>query len=58
MVQVIGLDKIEQMANAQKKIKELNKGHLDRLVAQYVEAGVDAEVAKVMAKAMIEAKCA
>lgn len=58
MVQVIGLDKVEQMANAQKKIKELNKSHYDRLVAQYIEAGVDVEVAKVMAKAMIETKCA
>lgn len=58
MVQVIGLNKIEEMANTQKKIKELNKSHFDRVVAQYVSNGVDKEVAKVMAKSMIDLKLA
>ena len=58
MIQVIGLDKIEAMANAQKKIKELNKSYFDRVVAQYVSNGGDKEVAKVMAKSMIDLKLA
>ena len=58
MIEVTGLDKIETLANNMKAIKELNKQHFDNLVKQYVEAGVDKEIAKVMAKAMIEAKVA
>lgn len=58
MIEVTGLDRIEGMANAQRKIKELNKSHFDRLVAQYVAAGVEKEVAKVMAKTMIDYKIA
>ena len=58
MVQIIGLNKIEEMANAQKKIKELNKSHFDKMVAQYISNGVDVEVAKVMAKSMIDLKLA
>lgn len=58
MVQVIGLNKIEQIADAQKKIKELNKNHFDRVVTQYVENGVEKELAKVLAKAMINCKLA
>jgi hypothetical protein len=54
MIEVNGLDKIEQIANAQKKIKELNKKHFDRVVNQYITNGVDPEVAKVMAKSMID----
>ena len=58
MVQIIGLNKIEEMANAQKKIKELNKSHFDKMVEQYISNGVDVEVAKVMAKSMIDLKLA
>lgn len=58
MIEVTGLDRIEKMANAQRKIKELNKSHFDRLVDQYVAAGVEKEVAKVMAKTMIDYKIA
>ena len=58
MVAVYGLDKVEKMAVAQKAIKDLNKKHYDRVVKQYIEAGVDKEVAKAMAKAMIGAKLA
>lgn len=58
MVKVTGLDKIEKMAAAQKSIKDLNKRHYDRVVKQYVEAGVNKEVAKAMANAMIECKLA
>ena len=54
MIEVKGLDKIEQIANAQKKIKELNNKHFNRVVNQYIANGVDPEVAKVMAKSMIE----
>ena len=58
MVQVNGLDRVEQIANAQKKIRELNRNHFNRLVKQYVENGVELEVAKVMAKTAIEYKLA
>ena len=58
MVEVMGLNRIEAMANAQKKIKELNKSHFDRLVNQYIAAGVDKEVARVMAKTAIDYKLA
>ena len=54
MIEVKGLDKIEQIANAQKKIKELNNKHFNRVVNQYIANGVNLEVAKVMAKSMIE----
>lgn len=54
MIEVQGFDKIEQIANAQKKIKELNNKHFNRVVKQYIANGVDPEVAKAMAKAMIE----
>jgi len=54
MIEVKGLDKIEQIANAQKKIKELNNKHFNRVVEQYIANGVDPEIAKVMAKSMIE----
>ena len=54
MIEVKGLDKIEQIANAQKRIKELNNKHFNRVVKQYIANGVDPEVAKVMAKSMIE----
>lgn len=58
MVKVEGLEKIEVVAGNLKKIKELNKSHFDRVVQQYVNNGVDREIAKVMAKAMIEVKLA
>ena len=58
MIEITGLDKIEKIANAQKKIKSLNKAHYDRVVSQYIANGVDAEVAMVMAKTMIEFKLA
>lgn len=58
MLEVRGLERIEKMAAATKAIKELNKNHYDRVVAEYVKNGVDKEIAKVMAKAMIEAKLA
>jgi hypothetical protein len=54
MIEVKGLDKIEQIANAQKKIKELNNKHFNRVVEQYIANGVAPEIAKVMAKSMIE----
>ena len=58
MIEVMGLNRIEAMANAQSKIKELNKSHFDRVVNQYIAAGVNKEVAKVMAKTMIDYKLA
>ena len=58
MYKVYGIEKVAHMAEAEKKVRELNKRAYDKLVEKYVEEGIDKELAKVMAKVDIEYKIA